>query len=107
MKRVSRRDLMRTGALTGLTAAVAPEAFLNLGMADLMAATPMQSESLHQRLGDNPLKPADAQRVRAITREELLSEPRQQQDHPKAELGGFMRIGYTGIRGSNAALGLI
>ena len=105
MKRMSRRDLVRTGALTGLTAAAVPQAFLRLGTPDVLAATPMQSGSTRQQRGDIPLDPADAVRVRAITREELLSQPRQ--TNPEAELGGFMRVGYTGLRGTNAQIGLI
>jgi quercetin dioxygenase-like cupin family protein len=55
--------------------------------------------------GNMPLDPVDAQRVRAITREDLLSMPRQ--NTPMAELGGSMRIGYTGIRGTNSQIGLM
>jgi quercetin dioxygenase-like cupin family protein len=55
--------------------------------------------------GTIPLTPADAGRPRSIALEEILRQPRQ--SLPQADVGGYVRIAYTGLRGSNCQAGLV
>lgn len=60
--------------------------------------------TIAERIGTAPLDPADAARPRWLTLAELLTN---YEPLPKAELGGFLRNYYAGLRASFAEQGLI
>jgi quercetin dioxygenase-like cupin family protein len=55
--------------------------------------------------GTIPLSAADGSRPRSVSLEEILREPRQ--SLPQADVGGYVRIAYTGLRASNCQAGLV
>jgi len=60
MKRMKRRDFIRTGALTGLSAAAVPQTFLRGGTAEGLAATPMSHTLFAQQAGSSRQQPSMA-----------------------------------------------
>ena len=60
MKRMNRRDFVRTGAVTGLSAAVVPQTFLGGGSADAWAAPPMAHARFAQASGSSRQHPSMA-----------------------------------------------
>ena len=60
MKRMNRRDFVRAGAVTGLSAAVVPQTFLGGGSADAWAATPMAHALFAQASGSSRQHPSIA-----------------------------------------------
>jgi len=57
MKRMNRRDFVRTGALTGLSATTVPQIFLRDGTVEASAATPMLNSFFAQQSGSSRQRP--------------------------------------------------
>lgn len=58
--------------------------------------------------GSIPLSAEDAARPRLLSKQELLARPRYPRFKlPGAEMGGYGRVAYTGLRASNAQMGML
>jgi len=60
MRRMNRRDFVRTSALTGLSAATVPQTFLRGGTAEAWAATPMLHSLFAKQSGNSRQRPTIA-----------------------------------------------